>query len=51
MPLPIFEPSFWIGLPFAILSGVVLRNYMRGLKEKRNGLINAIKSLEAKKPH
>lgn len=51
MPLPIFEPSFWIGLPFAILIGVVLRKYFERLKARRKALIDAINSLEANKRH
>lgn len=51
MPLPIFEASFWIGLPLAILLGVVLRKYSARLQEKRRALDNAIKSLEGKDRH
>lgn len=51
MPLPIFEVSFWIGLPLAILFGVVLRKYSAMLEAKRSALDHAINALEAKDRH
>lgn len=48
MPLSIFEVSFLIGLPLAILLGVVLRKYSARLQEKRRALDVAMKALEGK---